>query len=162
MEEFRNIEEFISTRNTKNIFISNFGRIKRVNNKNIEKIVLGSNDGSGYKQININGKTIKVHHLVLNYFVGECPNGLERDHLNRVRSDNRLCNLRYVSKSDNLKNRGVYKSKKKKGCISQRGNKWRFIYRINKQIKTKTFKTEIEAKIAQAFYQGAINIIEKY
>lgn len=38
------------------------------------------------------------------------PEGCERDHINRNRVDNRRCNLRIVSKLDNLHNR-VYKNK---------------------------------------------------
>lgn len=60
-------------------------------------------------------------------FYGE---GLEVDHINHVRNDNRLCNLRFVTRSENLKNQsisskntsgvtGVYFSKAKKKYIAQ-------------------------------------------
>ena len=46
-----------------------------------------------------------IHSLVMEAFVGERPNGYETDHINRIRDDNRLENLRYCSKSENMLNR---------------------------------------------------------
>ncbi len=42
-----------------------------------------------------------VHRMVLETFVGSCPEGLEVSHLNGDNSDNRLSNLRYESKKAN-------------------------------------------------------------
>lgn len=46
-----------------------------------------------------------VHRLVLETFVGPCPVGMETRHLNRVRHDNRLSNLRWGTKGDNQDDR---------------------------------------------------------
>lgn len=46
-------------------------------------------------------KTFRVHRLVLEAFVGPCPEGMECRHLNGVRNDNRLANLAWGTKEEN-------------------------------------------------------------
>ncbi len=48
-----------------------------------------------------------IHHLVAKIFLEEVE-GFEIDHINRHKEDNRLCNLRWTTKSDNMKNRGPH------------------------------------------------------
>lgn len=43
-----------------------------------------------------------VHRLVLAAFEGPCPDGKEAAHNNGVRTDNRLSNLRYATKQENM------------------------------------------------------------
>jgi hypothetical protein len=43
----------------------------------------------------------KVHHLVLETYVGPCPEGMECRHLNGMRVDNRLENLCWGTRSEN-------------------------------------------------------------
>ena len=47
-------------------------------------------------------KPLLVHRLVLLAFVGECPPDQEVRHLNSIRTDNRLCNLTYGTRSENV------------------------------------------------------------
>lgn len=49
------------------------------------------------------GNSRLVHQLVLEAFVGPCPAGCEVLHLNHVPADNRLPNLRYGTRSENLR-----------------------------------------------------------
>jgi hypothetical protein len=44
-----------------------------------------------------------VHTLVMLAFVGPCPEGMEVCHNNGIASDNRLANLRYDTRSENVK-----------------------------------------------------------
>ena len=44
-----------------------------------------------------------VHQLVMQAFVGPCPDGCEVLHLNHNPADNRLVNLKYGTRSENLK-----------------------------------------------------------
>ena len=46
-------------------------------------------------------KTCLVHRLVLEAFVGPCPPGMEACHNNGIKTDNRLGNLRWDTKSAN-------------------------------------------------------------
>lgn len=55
----------------------------------------------------VNKKFGALHRILLN-----CPSGMEVDHINRNRSDNRRSNLRVVTKEDNLRNIGKRKSNK--------------------------------------------------
>lgn len=61
-------------------------------------------------------KTCRVHKLVLEAFVGECPPGMECCHLNDIKTDNRLENLRWDTRSanqiDRVRNKRNYNSNK--------------------------------------------------
>jgi len=54
----------------------------------------------------VNGKLYRAHRLVWLYFYGEWPKA-DIDHINRVKDDNRLENLRDVSRSQNKQNQGA-------------------------------------------------------
>ena len=60
---------------------------------------------NGYVYVTLckNGKkeVFRLHRLVLMVFVG--PSDLECNHKNGNKSDNRLCNLEYVTRSENMK-----------------------------------------------------------
>jgi hypothetical protein len=69
-------------------------------------------DGGGYLIVGLqkDGKqyTRKVHQLILETFVGKCPNGMEACHLNGVRDDNRLKNLRWDTPKANCADRKLH------------------------------------------------------
>ncbi len=44
----------------------------------------------------------RVHRLILEAFVGPCPDGQEACHNNGVRDDNRVCNLRWDTHAGNM------------------------------------------------------------
>lgn len=51
------------------------------------------------------GGEIRIAHLILNAFVGPCPNGMECCHYDDNKVNNRLSNLRWDTHSNNLKDR---------------------------------------------------------
>lgn len=61
---------------------------------------LSIHKSSGYHRISLrkNSKTIfrYVHNLVLEAFVSNRPNNQDADHINKIRTDNRLVNLRWL------------------------------------------------------------------
>ena len=59
---------------------------------------------AGYLRIAVNRKYISSHRLIWETFNGEIPVGMEIDHINTVRNDNRLSNLRCVSHAENNSN----------------------------------------------------------
>lgn len=67
-------------------------------------------DRDGYKRVTLykDGikKTMYVHRVIADTFVSndDPENRTICDHINRVRTDNRACNLRWASKSENLHN----------------------------------------------------------
>lgn len=50
-------------------------------------------------------KRVMIHTVVAECWLGDKPKGYEVDHINRNSHDNRYTNLRYVSKSEQMKNR---------------------------------------------------------
>ena len=63
----------------------------------------GSLNSKGYRRITVDGREYKAHRLAWFYVWGEWPTLL--DHINRDRSDNRLCNLRVATPSLNALNK---------------------------------------------------------
>lgn len=73
-----------------------------------------------YAKAKFNNKTIEMHR----YLYPDCPSGLQIDHINGDRLDNRSCNLRFCTLKQNIQNqkmrqnmcgyKGVGKSKKLK------------------------------------------------
>ena len=60
-------------------------------------------NGNGYVCVKIQGKDYPAHRIIWLYVHGAFPKEFI-DHKNRIRNDNRLCNLRDVSRSDNNQN----------------------------------------------------------
>jgi len=74
-------------------------------------------------------KTISVHRLLAIHFIPNPHNYREVDHINRIRTDNRLENLRWVTPSMNSNNLGEYKtntSGHKYIYYRKENNTWRF------------------------------------
>lgn len=88
------------------------------------------NKSSGYLSVRVHGRLYQVHRVVMLMCYGFYGEGLEVDHINHVRNDNRLVNLRFVTHRGNMRNQsvsskntsgvtGVYFSKAKKKYIAQ-------------------------------------------
>lgn len=48
-------------------------------------------------------KRFYIHRLVYEAWIGNIPNGYDIDHINDIKTDNRVSNLRAVPRSENLK-----------------------------------------------------------
>jgi len=87
----------------------------------------------GYIIIRFNCKYYKAHHLAWLYIYGKFPNG-EIDHINHIRNDNRIINLRCISRLENMHNQSMYKTNKS-GFTGvtwhKRDKKWVAHIRIN-------------------------------
>lgn len=64
----------------------------------------GSDNGHGYLCVKFRGKKYKVHRLVLEAFVGPCPEGMECDHIDRDKLNNHVSNLRWTDRTGNNRN----------------------------------------------------------
>jgi len=88
--------------------VSDLGRVRRVASARgaVSGCVLRPYQSNGYLKVTLtaNGRRRKaaVHRLVLESFSGKPVPGLECCHGNGVRSDNRLENLRWASRSENM------------------------------------------------------------
>ena len=88
----------------------------------------------GYLMISIDSKEYQAHRLAWLLSTGHDPSGLQIDHINGIKSDNRFCNLRLATNSYNACNRGVSTrntSGFKGVSYSERRKKWVATIRIN-------------------------------
>jgi len=69
--------------------------------------IAGTKHRTGYIHIRVDGKKYSAHRLVWLYKYGVFPSR-DIDHINHVRDDNRLSNLREVSKQENMQNSSKY------------------------------------------------------
>ena len=92
----------------------------KVNRGNIKAgTEAGTFDKHGYRQICLDRKFYFAHRLAWLFAYGQWPTG-EIDHINRVRCDNRLSNLRTVTRSENCQNVGLQRN----NTSGQRGVYW--------------------------------------
>lgn len=66
----------------------------------------------GYRKVRINYVRYYVHRVIWCWMYGEIPSGTEIDHLNGVKSDNRLSNLRAATSEQNKWNRAATRTSK--------------------------------------------------
>lgn len=70
-------------------------------------LIAGTLTKNGYVSVGSKGVKAYAHRIVWFMHYGEIPKGFDIDHINHDRTDNRIENLRIVSRSENLKNKGV-------------------------------------------------------
>lgn len=112
--------------------------------------VAGNLNDRGYRRIEIDKKQHKAHRLAWLYIYGKFPDG-EIDHINREKSDNRIANLRDVTRSINLQNCAIRKSNTTgvKGVSwDKRRQKWQASIKINNSQKFLGYFKIIEEAIA--------------
>ena len=120
-------------------------------------VSFGYSNGRGYRSICICGKHYLVHRLVALAFLVEYSNRLQVDHINGDRIDNRRCNIRMVTCSQNLRafSRSRGTSSSFRGVsLDARSGKW--VSGICVEGKTKrlgSFISELEA--AKAYDKSA-------
>ena len=100
---------------------------------------------------------VRMHRLIMNP-----SEEMYIDHINGDRLDNRRCNLRICTNTQNSQNRKIKKGRKYKGvCLERRNNKWRAYIDVNKiRINLGTFIYEIDA--ANAYNEAAIKYFGEF
>jgi hypothetical protein len=97
MEEWKHIAMF------ERYEVSNTGNIRRGN-----KLLAAGLDTDGYRQVNLysGGKRYikRVYRLVMEAFNPNVESKPQIDHINRIRTDDRLENLRWATASENVRN----------------------------------------------------------
>ena len=91
--------------------------------------VLGNTNQHGYVQISVKSRSYTAQRLAWLYVHGKWPDGVV-DHINRVRNDNRICNLRDVNQSQNSLNTEYTTSKAKTRGVTYRPP-WRAVIQVN-------------------------------
>lgn len=64
----------------------------------------GSNMSNGYRNVNFKGKRYLEHRIIWEMHNGEIEGKMEIDHINHIRNDNRIENLRVVDRAENCRN----------------------------------------------------------
>lgn len=159
--------------------ISNYGNCRRKCINGSYKEVAGSVQNRGYRYFQLirDGKRFNYlfHHLVAEAFLGDRPNNLVIDHIDRNKLNNHISNLRYTTQQENMRNTDKYKNEiscynskerhrilsrkrdlangrnqqirrpKGMGCIQLHATKYRITIKINGNKIMKSFDTIQEA-----------------
>lgn len=117
----------------------------------------GSVNSTGYWFVSLANKRFRGHWLAWFYVYGEWPNG-RLDHRNRVKTDNRIANLRIATPSQNLANAGlrVDSTTGARGIRRMRGA-WQA--RITYEGRDYHLGTYATLELAKAAYGGAAAVL---
>ncbi|HEN3329032.1 TPA: HNH endonuclease [Yersinia enterocolitica] len=76
----------------------------------------GSPNGEGYLRVGLNCKTYAVHRIAWEIYMGPIPAGMQIDHIDHNRINNKIENLRVVTNEDNCKNRSLQRDNSSGVC----------------------------------------------
>lgn len=103
-----------------------------------------------YRTTTVKGMRVLVHRLVWEKAHGPIPDGMVIDHINGVRYDNRLENLRCISQRKNLLNTNAK-------CWEKHGSRYRAYTHVNRRkVSLGTFDTSEEAEDAVKKYKQSL------
>ena len=130
---------------------------KNCKQKKLNGMRAGSlNKSSGYRTIRINNKNYGEHRIIWLWCKGYLSEN-QIDHINRIKDDNRICNLREATPSCNNKNKGL-QCNNKTGIIGIRFRNGKYETYIQnnkgKTIDSGTFNTLLDG--AKARYLGEV------
>jgi hypothetical protein len=156
MEVWKTIKDF------QDYQVSNLGRVKSLKFGK-EKILKQSIDGDGYLKVNLHNEskkaTKKIHKLVSMCFLENTNINLVVDHIDNNPLNNKVDNLRLITKRINVSKDAPNKYSKLIGVsLHKRKNKFVSTISINKvNVHLGYFKNELEASIA---YQNKLKEID--
>ena len=70
----------------------------------------------GYREVKTQKRCLRASRLMWALHYGEDPGLMQVDHINRVRDDDRICNLRLVTQLENLHNRDPLRVGRPRKC----------------------------------------------
>ena len=110
----------------------------------------GHKDSDGYLRIFFKGKQYRIHRLVAETFIDNPQKLPTVDHINRIRTDNRVENLRWATRALQSENNAKVLNRKDYGVRSCEDRK-KYYQRYNKE-RYERLKDEILAK-GRAYYK---------
>ncbi len=78
--------------------VSSFGRVRNKHTGKLQKI----NYQDPYPRVSICGVPIRLHRVICNTFIVECPDGYEVNHKDLNKRNNHVSNLEYVTHYENM------------------------------------------------------------
>jgi hypothetical protein len=119
----------------------------------------------GYVDVRIGKKIYKSHRLIWIMELGNIPEGFQIDHINGVRTDNRIANLRLVTSQENSRNQrrpvnnktgvvGVYWHKGQKRWLASIGVNYKVRHLGSFVCLGKAIKVRKAAENANCFHQN--------
>lgn len=106
--------------------------------------IAGSSASNGYINVRVNGRMMKAHRVIYAYHHGYYPEFV--DHINGVRMDNRIENLRSCTRTQNAQNQ---KGRTETRNTFVKKGRYGVSLKVNgKQIHIGYFGSQIEASIA--------------
>lgn len=124
-------------------------RIRNCSGNPIEPKEVGWKMNCGYIHISVFRKHILAHRAAFLYMTGRFPKN-DIDHINRIRDDNRWCNLREATRSENVMNQSLRKCNTSgyQG-VTQVGRRWKACGSFNRvRYHLGTYPTAQEASAA--------------
>lgn len=67
------------------------------------KFIKSQHQNAGYCIVRVNKKVMTLHRIIANLFLTPVEGKTEVDHINRDKDDNRACNLRWVTRGENMR-----------------------------------------------------------
>ena len=137
--------------------------------------ITGSKRGGGYLGINMKsmGVSFSIHRIALMLSGIEIPEGYEVDHIDGCKTNNKLENLRVVTRAVNAKNRALQQNNKS-GAVGvhwcKTAEKWRATIKVSRikihlgsfEDKEEAIEARKEAEIKYGFHENHGRIGEQY
>ena len=101
-------------------------RIRRIGS---DKFVSTWLHHSGYYYIALNGRSYQLHRILAKHFVANPENLPEIDHIDRDKTNNSIDNLRWSSRSDNMRN--IVHDKTISGVQNRLGVNSKFVFHFS-------------------------------
>ena len=116
----------------------------------------GTVNNRGYRRIRIKGKMYQEHRLIYAYHNPDWDESGEIDHINRIRDDNRIENLRVVTSQENKFNANA-----RGYCWYKASQKWWAQIKVDgKMINLGHFVYKTDARLARVTAEKKYHIIE--
>lgn len=153
-----------------NYMVSNMGNVMSLRDSNgnyREKILSPIKNEENYLRVNLRKKgrmkTCRIHRLVAEAFIPNDKNLPCIDHINTIRTDNRVCNLRWCTHKENSNNeitKKHYSESSKKRIVSEETKK-KIRKALNKAVicieTNQVFSSTLEAEKELGIPQSSIS-----
>lgn len=114
---------------------------------------VGSLKKSGYRKVSINQQWIQSARIAWLHYYGEWPEN-QVDHINQIRDDDRIANLRDVTGLENMHNQGDRRKNNSSGAVgvhrNERDQMWHATISVKRKVvflgAYKQFEDAIEAR----------------